>query len=139
MTPTLYGRWQTRFLLFLTVGVLVTLPFAVGLGSFDPFWVLFWIGFLGFFWDMVYIFLQKWRWDRDWPGIFQLFAGIWEGLFLAFITLSFGGFLPGMQDPLNLGIFIVHYSLVWLSIFIVSQSLMRIFFPRWRFLGGQWL
>jgi len=31
MTPTLFGRWQTRLLLFSTIGVLVTLPFFLGL------------------------------------------------------------------------------------------------------------
>jgi hypothetical protein len=31
MTPTLFGRWQTRLFLFATVGVLITLPFYLGI------------------------------------------------------------------------------------------------------------
>jgi hypothetical protein len=30
MTPTLFGRWQTRLLLLATLGVLVSLPFVMG-------------------------------------------------------------------------------------------------------------
>ena len=49
MTPTLLGRWQTRVLLLLTVGNLVSLPFAwgfLGHGSAIYFWVVFYVGFI---------------------------------------------------------------------------------------------
>lgn len=37
MTPVLFGRWQTRIFLLATVGLLVSLPFALGyLGPFPP-------------------------------------------------------------------------------------------------------
>ncbi|MDE5116507.1 MAG: hypothetical protein O4860_04405, partial [Trichodesmium sp. St2_bin2_1] len=72
MTPTLFGRWQTRLLLLATVGILITIPFS------EPiyFSVLAYIAILGLFWDVVYDFLQKFRWDRDWPGVYQLLAAI---------------------------------------------------------------
>ncbi|MGK7909549.1 MAG: hypothetical protein AB4040_20255 [Synechococcus sp.] len=119
MTPTLLGRWQTRVLLFGTIGALVSIPF--GATALE---ILLYALILGLFWDVLYTWIQKFRWDRDWPAALQLAAGIWEGLVLW--TLFFGFFSW------------VHYSLVWLGVFIGSQSLMRLMFPRWRFRGGRW-
>ncbi len=142
MTPTLLGRWQTRLLLLLTVGVLITLPFFWGKfgGKSGPvfFFVLGYVAVFGFVWDWVYNYLQQFRWDADWPAVFQLLAGVWEGVFLALLFSLFE--LPGVpRQEFSLGVFILHYSFVWLGVFLVSQSLMRILFPRWRFKGGQWL
>ncbi|MBE9227286.1 hypothetical protein IQ264_17815 [Phormidium sp. LEGE 05292] len=142
MTPTLFGRWQTRLLLLATVGVLVTLPFALGItspaSSSVYFWVLGYIAIFGIFWDILYNYWQKFRWDRDWPGIFQLLAGIWEAIFLIIIIKLLQLPLPGIKN-LDLNLFIRHYSLVWLGIYLASQTVMRVLFPRWRFRGGQWL
>jgi hypothetical protein len=142
MTPTLLGRWQTRLLLLATVGGLITIPFSLNLNSANPFWILGYIAFFGvFFWDVLYDYIQKRRWDRDWPGVYQLAAGIWEAIFLAILLSILKNIrfeLPGVQD-FNLGVFIFHYSCVWLGIYIASQSIMRLIFPRWRFRGGQWL
>ena len=141
MTPTLLGRWQTRLLLLATVGALITVPFAFSY-SFVLFWSLGYIAFFGvFFWDVLYDYIQKRRWDRDWPGVYQLAAGIWEAIFLTVLlsvlkNIQFG--LPGVLE-FNLGVFIFHYGCVWLGIYIASQSIMRLIFPRWRFRGGQWL
>ncbi|NWF58706.1 MAG: hypothetical protein HXY43_05180 [Fischerella sp.] len=144
MTPTLFGRWQTRLLLLATVGVLVTLPFAIGAIGSGPsavyFWILGYVAVFGLVWDVVYDQIQKYRWDRDWPAAYQLFAGIWEMLFV-WCGLKVFRFLPTPipKEDLLWGVFLQHYSLVWLAVFIASQSLMRIIFPRSRFRGGQWL
>jgi len=142
MTPTLFGRWQTRLLLLATVGVLVTLPFAFGITSPNSssvyFWVLGYVAIFGIFWDILYNYLQQFRWDRDWPGIFQLLAGIWEAIFLIIVIKILQLPLPGVQN-LDLNLFVCHYSLVWLGVYLASQTTMRIIFPRWRFRGGQWL
>ncbi len=141
MTSTLFGRWQTRLLLLTTVGVLVSLPFAIGLIGGLPsliyFSILAYIAIFGLGWDILYDYLQKSRWDRDWPAAYQLFAGIWEMIFVLCGVKIIG--LPAVSKELPPGIFLLHYSVVWLAVFIVSQSLMRIIFPRWRFRGGQWL
>lgn len=143
MTPTLFGRWQTRILLFATVGVLATLPFSLGiLGTQSSTYlgILVWVGFFGLGWDFLYDRLQKFRWDRDWPATFQLLAGIWEALFILILLNGLRVALPGIERvPVNLATFIAHYSAVWLAVFIASQSLMRVLFPRWRFRGGKWL
>jgi hypothetical protein len=142
MTPTLFGRWQTRILLLETVGLVVTLLFCTdifgpGFG-FAPFFYLQYILLFGIAWDALYHYLQQWRWDHDWPAALQWLAAVWEWFFL---VLFFGVFqvrLPGIKS-FNLGWFSLHYGLVWLSVFVASQSLMRLIFPRWRFRGGQWL
>jgi hypothetical protein len=140
MTPTLFGRWQTRLLLLATVGILVTLPFSLGIigSGASPvfFWILGYVALFGLVWDILYNYLQKFRWDRDWPGAFQLLAGIWEAIFIVAVVTLFG--LPNGLD-FSLFWFTIHYSLVWLSVYIASQTLMRILFPHWRFKGGQWL
>lgn len=141
MTPTLIGRWQTRLLLLATVGVLITLPFYLGIigpGGSVFFWVLIYVTLFGLGWDVLYQHLQKSRWDSDWPGALQLFAGIWEAVFVALLVKIFG--LPGIRtEDLPMKWFALHYSFVWLAVYIASQTMMRILFPRWRFRGGQWL
>jgi hypothetical protein len=144
MTPTLLGRWQTRLFLLTTIGVLVSIPFAIGLignkSNLVYFWILAYIAIFGLAWDVLYNYLQKSRWDRDWPAAYQLFAGIWELVFV-FCGVKILGFLPipMPKNELSPIIFLLHYGVVWLAVFVSSQSLMRIIFPRWRFRGGKWL
>ncbi len=139
MTPTLFGRWQTRLFLLATLGTLVTLPFALGVvgPSADSlfFWILGYVAVFGLGWDLIYDNIQKFRWDRDWPGALQLLAGIWEAVFIVLLVKIFS--LPGVGRDLPLQWFVLHYSLVWLSVYLASQTIMRILFPRWRFHGGQ--
>ena len=73
-------------------------------------------------------------------AVYQLLAGIWELVFV-FCGVKLFGFLPIPlpKEELPLAIFLLHYIIVWLAVFISSQSLMRIIFLRWRFRGGEWL
>lgn len=138
MTPTLLGRWQTRLLLFAIIGSLVSLPFFLLTANNPIFFILLaYIAAIGLVWDVLYNYLQQYRWDRDWPAAMQLLSGLWEGIFFAFLFKLVP--LPGVAQGMPLWLYAVHYSLVWLAIFVVSQSLMRVIFPRWRFNGGQWL
>lgn len=146
MTPILFGRWQTRIFLLATVGLIVSLPFAFGLigpnpdGNFHPifFWVIFWVGVLGLLWDILYNYLQQYLWDHDWPGVFQFFACIAEGIVLA-LLLNFVG-LPFIdRSAFNLEWFIIQYTLVSVIAYFLSWAVMRILFPRWRFRGGKWI
>src|SRR5438034_9934158 len=98
MTPTLLGRWQTRLLLLATIGLLVTLVFGRIYGDFrTPLAVLAYVLLFGFVWDILYNFLQTFRWDHDWPPAFQLLAGIVEGLFLWVLLVWVR--LPGADPP----------------------------------------
>lgn len=134
MTPTLFGRWQSRFFLLGTIGSLTTLLFAVLFRSLIPFILLAVVMLLGLGWDVVYDRLQKRRWDRDWPPTLQLAAGVAEGMLLA--GLLYGARLLPAPTPTQ---FVLHYTAVWLTTFLASQSLMRLLFPRWRYHGGQWI
>ncbi|MEL7355256.1 MAG: hypothetical protein AAFV85_00875 [Cyanobacteria bacterium J06634_6] len=139
MTPTLLGRWQTRILLTLTVGVILTLPFWWFINV-DAFTILFSLLFWGLLWDCLYTLMQKFRWDRDWPAAYQVAAGVWEAFFLLLLISTVGLFGIFIDDGFfSLFWFVVHYSTVWLGMFLASQVLMRLFFPQWRFRGGRWL
>lgn len=142
MTPTLLGRWQTRIFLLATVGIVVTLPFIFGLIGNHPglvyFWVLLYVGLFGLAWDCLYHLLQQFLWDHDWPGVLQFIAAIVEAIFLGLAIDIFG--LPHISAlDFNLGLFTLHYTVVWLAVYLSSWVVMRLFFPRWRFRGGRWL
>ena len=135
MTPTLFGRWQSRFFLLGTIGLAVTLVFALLFRTMAPIIILVLVFGFGLIWDVLYSLVQKRRWDHDWPPLLQLAAGIVEGIFI--FGLLYGLNLSNVLPPAVL--FWLHYSLVWLATFLASQSLMRLYFPRWRYRGGQWL
>ena len=141
MTPTLIGRWQSRIFLLVTIGVLFTLPFAFSGGlqdiNFLYFWILFYVGAFGLVWDILYTLLQKFFWDRDWPGILQFFAGIVEGVFL-WLMINLVD-LPNFSQKPNLGTYILHYSIIWVAVYCASWVVMRLLFPRARFRGGAWI
>ncbi len=136
MTPTLFGRWQTRFFLLMLIGVPITIVFTAFAPGVGPLIILFLVMVLGFGWDVFYQLIQRQRWDQDWPPVLQLMAGIVELLLI--LTLVFViDILPGpTPNPI---FFLAHYWTVWVATFLASQSLMRLVFPRWRFNGGQWL
>ena len=135
MTPTLWGRWQSRLFLLGTFGMLITGLFAWFLQTAVPFIILAGVIILGLGWDVVYNEAQKRRWDHDWPPVLQLAAGIGEGVFIFGLIYTLRLVTP--LPPVS--VFWLHYTAVWLTIFIASQSIMRLIFPRWRFRGGQWL
>ncbi|MFN8555899.1 MAG: hypothetical protein U0531_00600 [Dehalococcoidia bacterium] len=135
MTPTLMGRWQTRLLVLGTVGLLVTAFLALIWQSALVFLVLAYVALFGLCWDVLYIALQKLRWDRDWPIAFQVANGLWEAVFLLVLIKRFG--LPGIADGIPVARFAIHYATVWLATFCWIQGPMRALFPRWRFYGGR--
>jgi hypothetical protein len=141
MTPTLYGRWQTRLFLLTVIGIPLTAVFALFYGSPTPFALLAYVLLLGFGWDVLYDRLQTYRWNRDWPPLFVLLGGLWEGFFL-WVIISLSAFmgvrLPGISVGLMFGRFAAHYLTVFLITWAALYSLLPILFPRWRFRGGQW-
>jgi len=159
MTPTLFGRWQTRIFLLATYGLLVTLFFGwlfsdseillsgldddqtvlSVLGDYQT--VLSVLGYVivfGLFWDLLYNFMQRFRWDSDWPPTYQFGAAVVEAIFLYVLLFLLEDYIPvpGV-GALTLTQFLAHYWTVWIVIFLLSQSAMRIWFPRWRYNGGE--
>lgn len=158
MTPSLFGRWQTRIFLLATYGLLVTFFFGWWISDYElslawpsdsvldvlrefqtPLSVLGYVLLFGFFWDMLYNFMQRFRWDSDWPPTHQFGAAVWEAFFLWVVLFLLEDYLPAIPGVgvLSLYEFLVHYWAVWIVIFLLSQSAMRIWFPRWRFNGGE--
>ena len=135
MTPTLIGRWQTRVFLLASVGSLVSLPFALIAGSWSFYAVIAWVALLGIAWDVLYQFLQSFRWERDWPPAFIVVAGVAEGVLVFGLATTIG--LPGIPRDLSPSLFAFHYTAVWLAVFFFAQGPMRALFPWWRFHGGR--
>jgi hypothetical protein len=142
MTPTLFGRWQTRLFLLYTVGLLVTWVFASGWTGLPAgttyYWVLLYVGIFGVLWDVLYNFLQQYMWDHDWPGLFQFITAIGEGIWIG--ILSSIGLLPFIdRSRFDVITFVLHYGTVWVALYLSSWVIMRLLFPRWRFRGGEWI
>jgi hypothetical protein len=141
MTPTLFGRWQMRLFLLPTVGLLVSLPFALGLfspKSVSYLTLLIYMGVCGVTSDIVTQQFQKLRWDSDWPGLLQLAGALVEGGILALLLKV--NRLPGINtDSLPIQWLLLQYSIASLLMFFAAHSLLRVLFPHSRYRGGQWL
>ena len=142
VTPSLGGRWQSRLFVLATIGVIVSAFFTF---AFDDrgvdraifFYILGYVALFGAVWDLLFIGLQRLRWDRDWPAAFQVGAGVVEGIVLWLVIDSVG--LPGIPEggvPV-LSRFLPHYGSVWLLSFLWLQGPMRVLSTNWRFNGGR--
>jgi hypothetical protein len=85
--------------------------------------------FMGLLWDGIYMKIQMRRWNADWPPVFSIFAGMFEGIVLWFIV--------GLIMPVKLPYYILMYSVIWIIMFIFQLSLFNVFFPYARFKGGE--
>lgn len=145
MTPTLFGRIQTRLFLIAIVG----LPWSILIGPFLPrrdtaslgdvyqsvMAALFLVAFLGVFWEFVYHGVQQYRWDKDWPTVFGLLTGINEGL-LVYVLMDMGNPSSAVENIFPAA-FILHFLTTWILIWAVAQGPMQIVFLRWRYRGGR--
>lgn len=156
MLPTLKGRWLTRILLFLWIGLPVTFVFSLLIAEPDsarlpflglrfeilPFQVLSLLLIVGLILDPVYYYLQQFRWERDWPFAFQFFVLIVE--FVIVLGLIWWGALDFSQSPLDLHttesylLITLHFACVFIPSFIAVLGFIQIFMIRWRFKGGEW-
>jgi hypothetical protein len=155
MTPTLAGRWHTRILLYIFIGLPVTFLYAWYLSNWrfsteytwlppyeltifqDPFKFITALLVLGLILDVVYIQVQRFHWDQDWPFAYQFFFSIVEFLLL-FYLMDFG-FLdfmfPDGRIPFSTAAW--HFTWVFIPSFIGVLALIQIFLVRWRFKGGE--
>jgi hypothetical protein len=140
MTPTLAGRWQTRLLLYLFVGLPVTWFYAFFVleledDFLDPFVFLTALFIVGFLLDLVYNQIQRFRWDGDWPFAFFIFFGICE--FLITLGLLNAGVLdPFLVYRIDNGTALIHFCWVLLFMFLAVLAGVQVFYIRWRFRGG---
>lgn len=141
MTPTLAGRWQTRLILFLFVGLPVTLLYSLYLdfeddGFYDPFVFLTALLIVGLILDPVYNYIQRFRWDNDWPFAFFVFFTFIE--FLITLGLLNAGLLdPFLTYRIGNDTALVHFSWVLFFSFVSVLAFIQVFLIRWRFKGGE--
>ncbi|WP_436759794.1 hypothetical protein [Streptosporangium sp. V21-05] len=142
MVPTLLGRIQTRLFMLATVGVVITLlivPLLPGSGPLSGRYVngllvIAAVAVLGVVWELIYHFLMQFRWEKDWPTLFGLLTLVPEGLVLYFLLRSGA---VDFIDPVPPAAFWTHFTVVWVSIWLVTNGPMRVPFIRWRFRGGR--
>ncbi|MGI8626660.1 MAG: hypothetical protein ACR2J5_08835 [Geodermatophilaceae bacterium] len=142
MTYSLAGRIQTRILVFAVVGgiwtALVTpvLPTRLPPGASYrmALTVLALIIALGLLWELVYHLLQQWRWDKDWPTLFSLVAGVPEGLLLWLLLGTDSWF---WHVPVTARSFWLLFVSVWLIVWAVLAGPIRVLLVRRRWRGGR--
>jgi hypothetical protein len=143
MTPVYFGRVQTRLFVLAFVGGIWTLiitpflPSPAGAALHQKyqatFTVLAVVFVLGIVWDAIWYFLQQFRWEKDWPIMYQLLTGIPEGI-VAWLVLKTRD-VPG--HPILTGTaFDIHFTTVWILTWAFTIGPMRVPFLRWRFRGG---
>src|SRR4051812_32957148 len=141
MLPTLSGRIQTRIFVLLIIGGLWTLiitPVLPISGSLSDaygvtFRILIAVTVLGIGWELIYHFLQQFRWEKDWPTFFGLITAVNEGA-LVWILISAGA-IPGV-DSVPGNAFLIDFATVWLVTWLWVNGPMRVPLIRWRFRGG---
>jgi hypothetical protein len=146
MTPTLLGRIQTRILLFVIVGLPITLVFGLWLVDWSwppapvPFIFLGTLLLVGLLLDPVYIFIQSFRWDQDWPFAFQFLFTIVEFLIvLLIIYLDLHPWLlpVAVTSAEALWLTTLHFTLVFIASFLALLGGLQILLVRWRFKAGE--
>jgi hypothetical protein len=146
VVPTLNGRIQTRVLLLLVIGLpwtlIVTpmLPRKAGgtlSGMYETtLFVLATVLVVGIVvWEPLYHFLMQFRWEKDWPISFILLEGIPEAI-LAYVILKNIGPKPN-PPAAGLSAFLIHFSTVWVLVWLGAIGPLRVPFFRWRFRGGR--
>jgi hypothetical protein len=135
VTPVIFGRWQTRIVMMAIVGGIISAIFAAALQDSVPFVILAYVVGFGLIWDVVYILLQKFRWERDWPAAFTIGNGIVEGVLIYALIKTSG--LPGIDGAISTPVYIADYALIWVIAFIWLEGPMRVAAPWWRFHGGR--
>lgn len=142
MVPTLFGRLQTRVFVLATIGSLLTLLVTPLLPMDAPlhekyratFLVLVTVLVVGLAWELLYHFLQQFRWEKDWPTLFGLLTAINEGLLVWLLVGAER--IPG-RPSVSGPAFVLDFLVVWIGTWLFVNGPMRIPFLRWRFRGGR--
>lgn len=92
------------------------------------------VALTGTLWECAYHLTQQLRWDKDWPTMLGLVLGLPEG---AVVYQLLSNDIPWDIRPIDVAPFAWQFGSVWLAIWVFTNGPIRIFFPRWRFAGGQ--
>ncbi|MHB8341047.1 MAG: hypothetical protein ACYDB7_07715 [Mycobacteriales bacterium] len=142
MTPTLFGRLQTRLFIVLVIGGVWTaiitpaVPMNIPLGPRykATYGVLVIIAVVGLGWELLYHLLQQWRWEKDWPTMFGLLLGVPEGV-VAYLVSRSGvlSWTKGIGGPA----FLVAFGTTWIVTWLFVNGPMRTLSVHWRYRGGR--
>jgi uncharacterized membrane-anchored protein len=147
MLPTLNGRIQTRVLALGVIGLVVLLLITPLLPTGDlstaqsyrvTISVLLAIIIVGVIWELLYHFLQQFRWEKDWPTMFGLLTAINEGIVIWLLVRYTTIVVPEELRP-PLSAFLIQFIVTWLVFWLIVNGPIRVVFHRWRFSGGRFL
>ncbi|QIS03930.1 hypothetical protein F5X71_17805 [Nocardia brasiliensis] len=147
MLPTLNGRIQTRVLALSVLGAFVALvitpllptgSLSLGQAYRVTLSVLLATVLVGVLWELLYHFLQQFRWEKDWPTLFGFLTVLNEGALMWVLVHNTTMVLPEHLHP-PLAAFLIQFLVTWLVFWLVVNGPMRVPFHRWRFQGGRFL
>ncbi|KIA62796.1 hypothetical protein [Nocardia vulneris] len=147
MLPTLNGRIQTRVLALSVIGAFVALlitpllptgSLSLGQAYRVTLSVLLATVLVGVLWELLYHFLQQFRWEKDWPTLFGFLTVINEGALMWVLVDHTTIVLPEHLHP-SLTAFLIQFVLTWMVFWLIVNGPLRVPFHRWRFQGGRFL
>ncbi|WP_043725469.1 hypothetical protein [Nocardia asiatica] len=147
MLPTLNGRIQTRLLALSVIGFVVALiitpvlptgPLSIGQAYRVTLSVLLATVLVGVLWELLYHFLQQFRWEKDWPTLFGFVTILNEGALMWVLVRYTTVVLPEHLRP-SLTAFLIQFVVTWIVFWLIVNGPMRVVFHRWRFQGGRFL
>ncbi|MEV5834653.1 hypothetical protein [Nocardia sp. NPDC052112] len=147
MLLTLNGRIQTRLLALGVIGLLVAVMITPVLptGSLSlgnayrvTLSVLLATVLVGVLWELLYHFLQQFRWEKDWPTLFGFWTVINEAALMWVLVHHTTVVLPQALHA-SLTAFLIQFVVTWMVFWLIVNGPMRVVFHRWRFQGGRFL
>ncbi|MFI6044970.1 hypothetical protein ACIA8C_25300 [Nocardia sp. NPDC051321] len=147
MLPTLNGRMQARVLALSVIGCFVALiitPFlptgslSLGQAYRVTLSILLATVAIGVLWELLYHFLQQFRWEKDWPTLFGFCTMVNEGALMWVLIRYTTVVLPEALHP-SLTAFLIQFIVTWIVFWLIVNGPMRVVFHRWRFQGGRFL
>ncbi|CAM4193580.1 hypothetical protein NONI108955_13830 [Nocardia ninae] len=147
MLPTLNGRIQTRVLALSVIGFFVALiitpllptgSLSLGQSYRVTLSILLGTVLVGVLWELLYHFLQQFRWEKDWPTLFGFLTMVNEGALMWVLVRYTTIVLPESLRP-SLTAFLIQFVLTWIVFWLIVNGPMRVVFHRWRFQGGRFV
>ncbi|MFE9577828.1 hypothetical protein ACFYO1_15680 [Nocardia sp. NPDC006044] len=147
MLPTLNGRIQTRVLALGVIGCFVALiitpllptgSLSLGQAYRVTLSVLLGTVLVGVLWELLYHFLQQFRWEKDWPTLFGFLTMVNEGALMWVLVRYTTVVLPESLHP-SLTAFLIQFIVTWIVFWLIVNGPMRVVFHRWRFQGGRFV
>ncbi|PXX70873.1 hypothetical protein DFR70_101294 [Nocardia tenerifensis] len=147
MVPTLNGRVQTRVLALGVIGFLVALiitpvlptgSLSLGQSYRVTLSILLATVLVGVLWELLYHFLQQFRWEKDWPTLFGFLTMVNEGALMWVLVRYTTVVLPESLRP-SATAFLIQFVVTWIVFWLIVNGPMRVVFHRWRFQGGRFV